>query len=185
MKNRNSTAVFHVFDDYGQWVGMGTREAAEKRGFHIDGLVHWCPRELLVDGWRGRYLRSLYPDIRSPGNGSNPTCVSDELGRAASHRGRRSACSAPAPVAGRSTYRALIAVKPTTNSGAAVLLAYIAEFRGRRVWSRVRRRQQQRPAFLFRAAQRRRGTGHHGAVMTDLRAINGKDDKPPATAHLT
>lgn len=51
---KNDTAVFHCFDDYGRWVGMGTGAAAEKRGLHIDGVVHWCLHELLVEGWHPR-----------------------------------------------------------------------------------------------------------------------------------
>jgi hypothetical protein len=48
------TAVYHAFDLYGQWVGMGTQEAIEKRRWHADGVIFWCPHELLVDGWRWR-----------------------------------------------------------------------------------------------------------------------------------
>jgi hypothetical protein len=51
---KNDTPVFHAFDLYGQWVGMGTREAIEKRRLHGDGIVFWCPHELLIDGWRDR-----------------------------------------------------------------------------------------------------------------------------------
>ena len=51
---KNDTAVFHAVDLYGHWIGMGTREAIEKRGLHCDGEVYWCSHKLLVNGWRDR-----------------------------------------------------------------------------------------------------------------------------------
>jgi hypothetical protein len=50
----NDTPVYHAFDIYGRWIGMGTRAAIEKDGLESDGIVHWCPHEWLVDGWRPR-----------------------------------------------------------------------------------------------------------------------------------
>ncbi len=55
----NDTPVFHAFviDHMAGttvWKGMGTREAIAKRGFKSDGIVHWCPKKCLKDGWRDR-----------------------------------------------------------------------------------------------------------------------------------
>jgi hypothetical protein len=49
----NDTAVYHAFDDNNVWHGMGTREAISARGPRSDGIVHWCPRGYLDNGWRG------------------------------------------------------------------------------------------------------------------------------------
>jgi hypothetical protein len=49
----NNTAVFHAFKN-GVWMGVGTRAAISARGYECDGIVHWCPGELLSDGWRSR-----------------------------------------------------------------------------------------------------------------------------------
>ena len=58
MKNRtpivNDTPVYHAFDDCGNWIGMGTTQAIKKRRLRSDGIVHWCPHEYLVDGWRNK-----------------------------------------------------------------------------------------------------------------------------------
>ena len=51
---KNDTAVFNAVDLYGRWIGMGTREAIEKRGLYRDGEVYWCSHKLLVNGWRDR-----------------------------------------------------------------------------------------------------------------------------------
>jgi hypothetical protein len=51
---KNYIAVCHAFDFYGRWIGMGTREAIEKRYLHRDGIWYWCRTEWFVDGWRER-----------------------------------------------------------------------------------------------------------------------------------
>jgi hypothetical protein len=54
---QNDTAVFHAFAwdpskaKYDDWRGMGTRAAIAERGFEAQGLVHYCPKEWLTDGW--------------------------------------------------------------------------------------------------------------------------------------
>ena len=51
---KNDTWVYHAFDDYGNWVGMGTTAAIKKRRLHPEGGVLCCPHQFLVDGWLKR-----------------------------------------------------------------------------------------------------------------------------------
>jgi hypothetical protein len=54
LEMQNDTGVFHALDDYGNWLGMGTRDAITARRLHAEGDVLWCPKEWLVNGWRDR-----------------------------------------------------------------------------------------------------------------------------------
>lgn len=57
---QNDTPVFHAFAynpltaQYDIWVGMGTRQAIAKCCLKGDGIVHWCPHQWLIGGWRDR-----------------------------------------------------------------------------------------------------------------------------------
>jgi hypothetical protein len=49
----NDTAVYHAFDDAGVCYGMGTKEVISARGLTADGIVHYCDRSYLDNGWLG------------------------------------------------------------------------------------------------------------------------------------